>query len=155
MNWTNLPGFSDDLPANELGFYKRTDRDISFETLEDLKPYTFGVVRGYAVPPGFGEAGLKTALANDDEANLRKLHKGRLDLVLIDRLMAKHIIETHLPEAARILEWLDPPVHIDFQHLVISKSVPDHDAILARFNEGLASMKADGTLKAIMARHGF
>jgi len=147
--------FSDALPANELGFYKQKSKNITFESFEDLKPYTIGVVRGYALPPGFEEAGLKTVLANNDEINLRKLHLGRLDLVLIDRIMGKYIIDSKLPEAASELEWLDPPVHIDIQHLVISKKITDHNVILEDFNRGLAAMKADGTLKAIMAKNGF
>jgi polar amino acid transport system substrate-binding protein len=147
--------FSDDLPANELGFYKRKSDKISFDSLDDLKSYTIGLVRGYAVPPGFDEAGLKTFLGDNDEMNLRKLYRGRVDLVLIDRIMAQYIIDKKLPEAASELEWLDPAIHVDTQHLVISKKTPDHDAILADFNKGLATMKADGTMKEIMARHGF
>ena len=120
-----------------------------------MKPYTIGVVRGYVLPPGFAEAELKTAVAKDDEVNLRKLHKGRLDLVLVDRILAKHLIDTKIPQAVSDLEWLDPPAHIDIQYLVISKKASDHGAILAAFNAGLSALQADGTLKSIMARHGF
>ena len=147
--------FSDPLPANELVFFKHKDNDISFGSYDDLKPYKIGVVRGYALPPGFEEAGLKTALANNDEQNLRKLYRRRLELVLVDKIVAKYIIDTELPEAASELEWLDPPAHVEIQYLVISKKAPDYEAILADFNEGLAAMKADGTLDAIMARQGF
>ena len=72
--------FSDALPANELVFFKHKDMDISFGSYDDLKPYTIGVVRGYALPPGFEEAGLKTALGNDDEQNMRKLYKRHVAL---------------------------------------------------------------------------
>ena len=147
--------FSDPLPANELVFFKHKNKDISFGSYEDVSPYTIGVVRGYALPPGFEEAGLKTALANDDEQNLRKLHKGHLDLVLVDKIQAQYIIGSTFPEAAAELEWLDPAVHVDVQYLVISKKAADHEALLADFNAGLAAITADGTLKAIMAKHGF
>ncbi len=147
--------FSDPLPANELVFFKHKDNDISFGSYDDLKPYTIGVVRGYALPPGFEEAGLKTALANNDEQNLRKLYKRHLELMLVDKIQATYIINTELPEAASELEWLDPPAHVDIQYLVISKKAPDYEALLADFNAGLAAMKADGTLDAILAKHGF
>lgn len=147
--------FSNPLPANVWGFYRRKGSNISFDKFEDLKPYTIGVVRGYVVPPGFEEAKLKTALAKDDEENLRKLHKGRLDLVLTDKIVAKYIIDTKIPDAMSTLEWLDIPVSTEIQYLVFSKKAPDYKAVLAGFNKGLAAMTADGTLKSIMGKHGF
>ena len=147
--------FSDPLPANELGFFKRKDKNISSVKYGDLKPYTIGVVRGYAAPPGFEEAGLKIALAKDDEENLRKLQKGRVDMVLTDKIVATHILNTKLRDESVELEWLAPPVHVDIQYLVISKKTPDYAKVLAEFNKGLASMTADGTLKSIMRKRGF
>ncbi len=147
--------FSDPLPANELGFFQHKDSKISFSDYDALKPYTIGVVRGYASPPGFDDAGLKTSLAVDDEQNLRKLHKQRVDLVLVDRIVATHIIQSQIPEALAVLEWLDPPAHVDIQYLVASLQVSDHAEIVARFNAGLAEMTADGTLQTIMAKNGF
>ena len=147
--------FSKPLPANELGFYRRKDQDIAFTSFDNLKSYTIGIVRGYVSPPGFDEAGLKTSLAKDDEENLRKLHKGRVDLVLADKVVAQHIISTKIPDAVSELEWIDPPAHTDIQYLVISKKAEDYAATLADFNTGLAEIEADGTLQAIMAKHGF
>ncbi len=147
--------YSDALPANELVFFKRKGDDISFSGYEDLKPYTIAVVRGYAAPPGFEEAGLTTAEGKDDEENLRKLRKGRVDLALIDRIVAQHTINRVMPDAAEQLVWLEPPVHVEVQYLVLSKAADDHQAILAAFNGALAEMRADGTLVGIMAKHGF
>lgn len=147
--------FSDALPSNELVFFKRRDADISSSKYEDLKDYTIGVVRGYAPPPGFEEAGLKTALSNNDEENLRKLTKGRVDLVLTDRIVAQHIINTKMSDITGELDWIAPPVHEDIQYLVISKAAEGSEAILSEFNAGLAEITEDGTLKSIMAKHGF
>ena len=141
--------------ATETGFYKRTDKDISFETFEDLKPYTIGVGRGYARPPGFDEASLKTSLAKDDEENLRKLHKDRVDLALTDKLVAKYIIDSRIPDAAPDLEWLPPTLHVETNHFAISRKAEDFNTKLADFNRGLAAIEADGTLETIIAKHGF
>ncbi|MEO1193502.1 MAG: transporter substrate-binding domain-containing protein [Pseudomonadota bacterium] len=147
--------FSEPLPANELGFFRQKDEAVSYEKLEDLKGKTIGVVRGYASPAGFEEAGLKTAQAKDDEQNLAKLLRGRVDLALIDRVVGTHIINTLLPEAKEELVWVEPPVAVDIQYLVISKEAEDHTDIMADFNKGLSAIEADGTLTAIMAKHGF
>ncbi|MDH3690820.1 MAG: transporter substrate-binding domain-containing protein [Gammaproteobacteria bacterium] len=116
---------------------------------------TVGVGRGYVTPPGFDEASLKTSLAKDDEENLRKLRKGRIDLALTDKIVAKYVIDTKIPDAVLELEWLPPTLHVETNHLAISKKTEDFATKLADFNRGLKEIEADGTLKAIIARHGF
>jgi len=142
-------------PASEIGFYKRKDKDISFKTFQDLKPYKVGVGRGYATPPGFDEASLKTSLAKDDEENLRKLHKGRIDLALTDKLVAQYVIDTKIPNAVSDLEWLPPALHVETNHFAFSRKTNDFATKLADFNRGLAEIEADGTLATILAQHGF
>ena len=142
-------------PPSEIGFYKRKDKDVSFKTFEDLKPYRVGVGRGYATPPGFEEASLKTSLAKDDEENLRKLHKGRVDLALTDKLVARYIINTKIPDAIPDLEWLPPALHVETNHFAISQKAEDFNTKIADFNRGLAAIEADGTLETIIAEHGF
>lgn len=147
--------FSDALPSNELVFFKRKDSDISSSKYDDLKDYKIGIVRGYAPPPGFDDAGLSTSPAKDDEENLRKLHKGRVDIILTDRIVAQHIINTRLSDWVGDFEWIDPPAHVDIQYLVFSKKTPNHQNLMEAFNAGLAEMTMDGTLISIMAKHGF
>ncbi len=142
-------------PASEVGFYRRKGEDISFETFEDLKPYTIGVGRGYVTPPGFDEASLKTSSATDDEQNLRKLRAGRINLALTDKLVAKYVIYTKIPDAFSDLEWLPPTLHTETNHLALSKKSVNYKTILADFNRGLREIEADGTLEAIKAEHGF
>jgi polar amino acid transport system substrate-binding protein len=142
-------------PASEIGFYKRKDKGISFETFEDLKPYTIGVGRGYERPPGFDEASLKISLAKDDEENLRKLHKGRVDLALTDKIVAKHVIDTRIPNANPDLEWLPPTLYVETNHFAFSRKTEDFVTKLADFDRGLSEIEADGTLKMIIAKHGF
>jgi polar amino acid transport system substrate-binding protein len=148
--------YSDPIPpASETGFYKSRKEDISFQNFEDLKAYTIGVGRGYVRPPGFDEASLTTSLAKDDEENLSKLHKGRVDLALTDRIVAKYIIDTKIPDAAPELEWLPPALHVETNHFAISRRAEHFNTKLADFNRGLREIEADGTLETIIAEHGF
>ena len=147
--------FSRPLPANKVGFFKRSDKKILFNTYKDLKQYRIGVVRGYAKPPGFDEANLITSEVTSDELNLRKLYKDRIDLALTDRITGMHIINQKIPEAAQVLEWMEPSLHIEIQHLVISKKSKNYQQKLQDFNRGLEQLENDGTLKAILKAHGF
>jgi len=148
--------FSDPLPPNFVGFYKRKGRDISFRTLEDLKPYSIGIVRGYYNPPEFKKASyLRKEEATTDEQNLRKLAMRRVDLALTDRLLAKYTIQTKLPDHADVLEWLDPPLETVTQHVGFPKRAAGHRKTCEAFNRGLKLAREDGTIRKIMDKHGF
>ena len=148
--------FSAPMMPNVTGFYKRTEAAISFESLEDLAAYRIGAVRGYVNPPEFEQAPyLRIEEADDDATNLRKLYAERVDLIMIDRVLARHLINTQYPEYRQHLEWLEPALIVDPQYLVISKLAPDYQTKLADFNAGLTSITADGTLEDLLAKHGF
>jgi polar amino acid transport system substrate-binding protein len=149
-------GFSDPLPiANEIGFYKRKDCKISYRTIEDLRPYKIGIVRGYSNPAEFDKAKLDTEEVTEDRLNIQKLAVGRIDLALIDKIIGQHIIDTELPESAQKLDWLDPPLKIDDQYLMFSKKFDDYREKIADFNRGLHQIIEAGIVKAIIIKHGF
>lgn len=147
--------FSDPLPANEYVFFKRADVDITFESLEDLTEYKIGIVRGYAPPPNFDPEDYSTFPANDDEENLRKLLRGRVDLILTDRIVATHILNSVMPESAAEVEAMSPPLNVEPQYFVIAKAVENHAELMEAFNTGLSAMTTDGTLQEILDRYGF
>ena len=98
---------------------------------------------------------MKTSLAKDDGENLRKLHKGRVDLALTDKLVAKYIIDSRIPDAALDLEWLPRTLRVETNHFAISRKSEDFNTKITDFNRGLAAIEADGTLEMIIAEHGF
>lgn len=147
--------FSDPLPSNELVFLVRAGDDVTFDGYEELSEKRVGVVRGYAAPPGLEEADLRISEARDNEENLRKLLRGRVDAVLTDRIVAQHIINTAFEDDEGSFGWMEPPVHVDVQHIVVPKANPDASSLIDEFNGALAEMTDDGTLRNIMAKHGF
>lgn len=147
--------YSKVLSKNEVGFYKRNDRNITFDSLTDLQPYKVGVVRGYATPPGFSDARLQIHEGIKDENLFKMLYKGRIDLMLTDKIVGRYIINTTIPNASTSLGWLEPSLKIDTQHLVISKKVNDCKKIMTGFNQGLSEITEEGRVKEIMSKHGF
>jgi len=148
--------FSDPMVPNEIGFYKWTSDTISFERLEDLEPYVVGVVRGYANTPEFDQASYITKEeATDDEMNIRKLCKQRVDLILTDKELARYLIDTNYPECSDSLEWMEPALEIVPQYLAISRLAADYQTKLNDFNEGLKRITEDGSLQQILTKHGF
>ena len=52
---------------------------------------------------------------------------------LVDaKVVGTHVINTMLSDAKGDLVWVDPPVTVDIQYLVISKQADGHEAIMAK-----------------------
>jgi polar amino acid transport system substrate-binding protein len=107
------------------------------------------VVRGYLIPPNVEAARLRTEEAIDDEANLRKLAAGRVDLALIDKGVASYLLRYRLPEQSGRLVWLEPRVYSLPLYVGFSRRVPGWQRYLADFNAGLAAMRQDGSLERL------
>lgn len=147
--------FSTPLVKNELVFFIRADDYINFDGYDSLKNFQIGVVRDYALPPGFEEANLQVQLANSDKQNLNKLAAGRIHLALLDRAQGKHILRTQLPELQHKLKFIDPPANVETNHLMFSKAVKDAEFIAKQFETGLSAIKSSGLMDKILKRHNF
>jgi polar amino acid transport system substrate-binding protein len=149
--------FSESLEVpNQISLLKRKGEDIPFNTLEDLKPYTIGIVRGYANPPEFENATyLQKEEVKEDVFNLKKLLGKRIDLVLIDKGVGMFLMKNQFPESQDAVEWLEPPLQVIPQYLGISKKTADSQQKLDDFNLGLKRISEDGTLQKILSSYGF
>ncbi|MGE5583823.1 MAG: substrate-binding periplasmic protein [Bacillota bacterium] len=148
--------YSDPYPGGPLGFYKRKDQKISYKTLADLKPYTIGIVTEYVNTAEFDAASyLRKEGTFSDSSNLQKLYNRRVQLIVIDKLVADYIIKTEFPQYAAELEFMEPPLETKPLYIAFSKKAKDYRQKLNDFNAGLKQITKDGTLKAILERNGF
>lgn len=147
--------FSDPLPPNELGFYKRKIDNITFSKLEDLRPYSIGVVLGYANTEKFRHAQLKTEFVEKESQNIGKLLLNRIDLVLIDKGVGRHILNTQYADKSAMVEWMSPAIEMAKQYLMISKKTDKYQQKLNDFNAGLNMLIEHNVVNKIMKKHGF
>ena len=157
--------FSDSFPGGPVGLYKQKTKKVSYsvdpiqnqnKALKGLKDYRFGVVRGYINTKEFDDATyLKKEEVNNDETNLKKLFKGRIDFIFIDKFVASHIIKTKYPNYIEKLEFMEPPLEVKPLYIAFSKKAKDYDVKLKAFNNGLKKLKEKGLIKKIMGKHGF
>ena len=155
--------YSAAFPGGPLVLYKRDGDAIAFSVdpvkqqdaaLRALKSKRFGVVRGYLNTPVFDAASyLIKEEANDDATNLRKLVYGRIDLAVIDRRVAEHLIRTEYPDYAKKIEPMDPALADIPLFIAFSRKSPRMNQALAAFNKGLAAMRADGRIDALYKRY--
>jgi polar amino acid transport system substrate-binding protein len=138
-----------------LVFFKRKSSNITYKTLKDLTPYKIGVVKGYINTEEFDKASyLKKVEAETDEENLRKIAKGELDLIVIDKLVAQYLIKTKIPEASGKLESIEPPLIIHPLFVIFPKKLPASEKRAKEFNKAYESMEKDGSIKPIMVKSG-
>ncbi len=138
--------------SSTLVLYARAASAIQYRTLKDLSPYSIGVVRGSITTDEFDNATyLRKVESGSDEENLRNLLTGRVDLIVIDKYAARHLIATKMPEAAGALVAMDPPLTIHRLFVVFPRRNPASARLAEEFNRAFVSMEKDGTVKAIMA----
>jgi len=141
-------------PHNAIGFYKETDREITFETYQDLQPYIIGSVLGYAYSPEFMMAELRGSKLYTDEKLITKLVQGRVDLAIIDRLQGDYLFKTKFSATNNKFEFMEPPLEIRQQYLVISKKRKNAHKIINDFNHGLEEVINNGFYDEILDGHG-
>ncbi|GAB3266343.1 substrate-binding periplasmic protein [Chitinimonas naiadis] len=144
--------YSSPVIDTHLGFYGRRDAELNVSNLQSLQTRLIGTVRGYANPPAFEAAALRTEDAVDDLTNLRKLDAARLDLVLIDRAVGNWLLRKELPAASARVMWLEPPVLTMPLYLGIAKQRKGYEKLVTDFNQGLAEIRRNGEYERILKR---
>jgi polar amino acid transport system substrate-binding protein len=135
---------------------KRSDRPLNYHSLEDLRPYIVGVVRGYVNTAAFDASDFITKkIVNNDKQNLLKVLTGRIDLAVIDMYTAQHIIDTSIPQARGKLDFMMPPLDVKPLYVGFSKSHSGYHKRLEAFNQALNELNQAGIVAQIYAKHGF
>lgn len=116
-------------------FFTLAGADIpDWNALEDLSGLRIGVVPGYTYTPQLWELGESGQLilseATSDEANLRKLLAGRIDIYPMSETAGWHLIRELFSESEQArLTVLDTPLVVSGGYLLISRSKPDAEAV--------------------------
>lgn len=148
--------FSKPFFKNEIVFFKRKGDAISYTTFEDLKPLRIGVT----IDSGPYEL-LKNELSQNLDIvpnpgnNIKKLMRKRFDLLADEKLGVLYIINTRFPEWRGAIESIEPPLQINYLHIMISKQVSRYKEIVKAFNVGLREIIEDGTFNSLYQKHGF
>jgi polar amino acid transport system substrate-binding protein len=141
---------------SSLEFCRHKDSSISYKTLQDLKSYRIGIVRGYVNTAEFDAANYLTKEeTNSEMLNLKKLLNKRVDLILIDKYVARFLIAKNFHNEQSEFVLIEPPLKIQPLYLMFSKKIKNHDLMCKDFNRGLQQISDDGTINKIMASHGF
>lgn len=146
--------FSDGLFPNVIGFFKRKGLAFHFSKASDLEPYQVGIVDGFAYPTFIQDGHFQVIKAPNDKANIQNLCEGKLDVIVVDRLLAQNVLQKLGPSCLRTPEWVNPELEMRQQYIGISKQGKDSEKILWNFNQGLQLLRASGRFEEILRQHG-
>ena len=145
--------FSEPLLFNSVHFFVKADRSIEYETLDQLKPYAIGVIRGYYNGDEFDKAEfLDKVICADSLQMIRMLEKGRIDMGVLDRVVAETLIKQE--NLAGAFNMLPKPLFRVGLHLAVSKKHPNGQKLIDQFNQGLERIKQSGEYARILASYG-
>ncbi len=141
---------------SDLMLATHSDSHISgYKTLADLSPYRIGVVRGYVNSPEFDQADfLQKEPVTNDKLNLKKLLGKRVDLIVIDRFVALHLLQS-MGKSEKSIRFLAKPLDQKPVHIMFSRKNTLSAARVEAFNSGLKIIKQQGIYQEILKRYGF
>jgi polar amino acid transport system substrate-binding protein len=146
--------YSEPYLESRIRFVKKKGKDITYDSLADLKGVMVGTVEDYAYDEAFSQSRdiIKIPERNLIQ-NLLKLTQGRIDLTLDDELVLQYEINRYMPNTMSELEFLPKPLAVRGIHIGVSRENPDHAKIVAAFNKAIQDMKKDGSFDTIVATH--
>ncbi len=143
-------------------FYVRTDSSIEFKDLSSLKGKKIGIIDGYSysdevmklLETSRKKSGMVQVVSGDDaiEQNIRKLMAKRIDVMLETRLAADYTIEK-MGVGDRV-KFIGGNVDAGGVYVAFSTVPDDVKNLLSIYEEGLARLESDGSLKKIEAAYG-
>jgi polar amino acid transport system substrate-binding protein len=118
---------------------------VDWQDLPDLRQYSFGAVAGYTYTKRFWQLGqdgvLTIQIAPSDEANLRKLRAGRIDLYPMSEDGGWHLIETLFgADATSDFGVLTTPLDVTEAYLLVSRKIAEADTIAKRLQAALDTL---------------
>jgi len=151
---------SDPLIDSRFLLYYRDDKPIAWKTIDDLNGLKIGATTGYFYGEAFASAEKSGAItvirASSDDTSLKNLLRGRLDAFPLDQNVAAFIFANDLSpaDAARIGNN-DVPVHSRPQYLLVSRRIPNGEALIRLFNRGLSTIRGNGAYQRIVSDPAF
>lgn len=137
---------------------KKNEGKVKYNTFDDFKGNIIGMTRGFSYTDDFMNA-VKDGVFQVDESaknsvQLKKLLAGRFDAVPLNTVATLYELKikgledkyTYLPKPLK-----EKPYYNTFPK---HSTYPGLDNIIKQYDEILARMKKDGTLKKILAKYG-
>jgi len=136
-------------------FFQRRGEDHPWKTLADLAPLQIGSTLGDHYSDEFSALQennkLHVQVAASDLNNMRKLLVGRIDLFPMEEEAGKLLIQSALtPTEQNLLSYQGVPISAVPTYLVLRRTLPRAQELIARFDRGYRLLLESGHLAKLM-----
>ena len=148
--------FSDVIYTSQakIFYYEGFGKDMAWNTIKDFQNSKFGGARGWWYMDDLTKNGIKVDVADSTEVAIAKLQVGRFDYLIENELVALAAIKAQFPNEVAKFKTLAKIYSQDTLSLMVSRTYPNANELLKKFNTGLAAIHKDGTFKKILAKYG-
>ncbi len=143
--------FSDPVINATWVFFHLKETAFDWEKIEDVKEFTIGGTIGYFYSKAFNGAEEEGIISvnriGTDEANVKLLLKGRIDIFPLDINVGYTMIHNLFsPEDAERFTPHPLPVKDEPLYVLLSKNVEGNKEVIERFNKGLKELRESGKI---------
>ena len=142
--------FSQPYLENRLILIARRGGDVSATTLADLKGKRIAIVEGYSYGDAIDQSGPTFVRSRSEEDSLKLLLDSKADYTLMDELVVQYIVQNYAEEARTRLQIGSTQLLRRQLHLAVSRTLPDAQSIIDRFNAQLRGMISDHTYHRLL-----
>lgn len=130
--------FSEPISYSDTGWFFLDSPPLEkYEKLEDMKGLRIGGVAGYFYEEALHKANLHVESAPDEMSIFRMLLANRVDIVIMNELVARRIISEHFPKQAERIGMMDKLYSRDELRMIVSPVYPGAQELLEAFNAEL------------------
>lgn len=143
--------FSKPYLENRLVVVGRKGSDVAMDSLSALTGKRVAIVEAFDYGSAIEEAKAPIFVpGSSDQGNLQRLLAGEVDYVLVDDLLAHHLLTDYRAESNRLLAVGKTSLVVRPLHFALRRDVPNAEAIIARFDTEIDRMIADGSIHKIL-----
>lgn len=148
--------FSAPYLINRIRLLRHKGADIGYDgKLAVLHGQPVAVVRGYAYSAAFdSDNAIEKVPVHNFPMAVRMLAANRVKLTLEDEYVARYYLMQESPKVRSAVEFVGPALSENTLHILVSLKNPDHQKIVADFNQAIAAMRADGSYARLLEEYG-
>ena len=148
--------YSDHYLTNNIVLVTHSSSQMKFDSLSDLQGHLIGVLKDYEYNDKFmKDPNILKFQANRLTQNLIAVQQGKLDAAVADKRLALYELKHFMGNNRNEFQFL--PKHMNSRKLYVAAPVKNAGSknLIAKFNQGLAAIKKDGTYQKILDEYTF
>lgn len=141
------------LMVDDTVYFHLKSLPFDWKSIDDLKRYKVGVTLGYKYEKIYKDHGIAADVVNSEDANFKKIVRGRIDVYASSKAAGYAIMNKHLtPDEAKLITYHPKLVEQSEYFVLFSTKTPNGKMLSDKYESGLKKLKASGAYDKLMAQ---